>query len=201
MKRFPILIVLFLWLGFVGAAKDLSIPQTAPTGTQQVEAGSLGPYVPTPQDVVERMLKLAELTKEDVVYDLGSGDGRIPITAAKLYGARGVGVEINQDLMAEAIANAKQAGVGELVTFRLEDAMETDISDATVVALYVLPLANLKLRPILTKQLTFGTRIVSHMYPMGDWEPDTIEIFQDVNGNTRTLYLWKVDGTYRPYSP
>ena len=101
------------------------------------------------------MLKLAELTKEDVVYDLGSGDGRIPITAAKLYGARGVGVEINQDLMAEAIANAKQAGVGELVTFRLEDAMETDISDATVVALYVLPLANLKLRPILTKQLTF----------------------------------------------
>jgi SAM-dependent methyltransferase len=162
------------------------------------DAPQLAPYVPTPQEVVDRMLQLGGVTKADVVYDLGCGDGRIPITAAKVYGARGVGVDIDPQRIAEANANAKQAGVSHLVSFRLQDALAVDLSDATVVTLYLLSSSNLKLRPILTKQLKPGARIVSHAFSMGDWQPDKVDTFTDSASHQRTLYLWKTDGKIRP---
>jgi SAM-dependent methyltransferase len=159
--------------------------------------GPLAPYVPTPQDVVDRMLELAQVTEKDVVYDLGSGDGRIPITAAQRFGARGVGVDINPQRIEESHANAQKAGVERLVEFRLQDALTVDVTPATVVTLYLLSAANLQLRPILTKQLRPGSRIVSHTFGMGDWEPDRVDTFVDLGGMTRTLYLWKADGKVR----
>jgi SAM-dependent methyltransferase len=159
---------------------------------------SLAPYVPTPQEVVDRMLELADVDADDVVYDLGCGDGRIPITAAVKYGARGIGIDIDPVRVAESRANAAKAGVAELTEFRQQDAMTVDVSEATVVTLYLLSSSNLKLRPILTRQLAPGSRIVSHAFSMGDWEPERVESFTDSNGNTRTLYLWRTDGTVRP---
>ena len=162
------------------------------------EPASLAPYVPTPQDVVDQMLSLAGVTAKDVVYDLGCGDGRIPITAAKMYGAHGVGIDIDPRRIMEANANAKSAGVEKLVSFRLQDAMTVDVSDATVVTLYLLSSANLKLRPILTKQLRPGARIVSHAFSMGDWKPDKVVDFADSMGIVRTLFMWRTDGKTRP---
>jgi SAM-dependent methyltransferase len=162
------------------------------------DAPNLAPYVPTPQEVVERMLTLARVTKDDVVYDLGCGDGRIPITAAVKYGARGFGVDIDPVRIAEANANARLAGVEHLVTFRLQDALTTDVSDATVVTLYLLSQSNLRLRPILTRQLKPGARIVAHAFGMGDWEPETVDSFTDSSDSPRTLYLWTADGKVRP---
>ena len=158
---------------------------------------SLAPYVPTPEDVVDRMLQLARVTKDDVVYDLGCGDGRIVVAAAKKYGARGMGVDIDPQRVAESEANAKKAGVEHLVSFKLEDAMKVDVSPASVVTLYLLSASNLKLRPILTKQLKPGSRIVSHAFSMGDWEPVKVDQFQDSRGISRTLYLWETDGKVR----
>ncbi len=162
------------------------------------DAPHLAPYVPTPQEVVDRMLQLAGVTKTDVVYDLGCGDGRIPITAAKAFGARGVGVDIDPQRIAEANENAKRAGVADRVTFKLQDALTTDVSEATVVTLYLLSASNLKLRPILTKQLKPGARIVSHAFSMGDWQADKVDTFTDSADSQRTLYLWKADGKVRP---
>jgi tRNA G37 N-methylase Trm5 len=159
---------------------------------------SLAPYVPTPQDVVERMLALAEVKPGDVVYDLGCGDGRLVITAAKKYGATGVGVDIDPERIAESKANAKKDGVEGKVEFRLQDALTVDVSPATVVTLYLLSSSNMKLRPILTKQLKAGSRIVSHQFSMGDWQPEKVDTFTDSNGSTRTLYLWRPDGKVRP---
>jgi ubiquinone/menaquinone biosynthesis C-methylase UbiE len=169
------------------------------TATQKrPDAPNLAPYVPTPAEVVDRMLALAGVTKADVVLDLGCGDGRIPIAAARQFGARGIGVDIDPQRIAEANANAKAAGVTHLVTFKLQDAMTTDMSEATVVTLYLLSASNLKLRPILTRQLKPGGRIVSHAFSMGsDWPADKVDTFQDSAGGTRTLYLWKTDGKVR----
>jgi SAM-dependent methyltransferase len=162
-------------------------------------AQSLAPYVPTPQDVVERMLVLAEVARSDVVYDLGCGDGRIPITAAKTYGARGVGVDIDPRRIEESKANAKAAGVEHLVEFRVEDALATDVSPATVVTLYLLGSANAKLRPRLTRQLRPGARIVSHAFSMGPtWPADRVDRFVTERGDEITLYLWEADGRIRP---
>src|SRR4051794_5150465 len=130
------------------------------------------PYVPTPDEVVQTMLKLADVKKSDVVYDLGCGDGRIVITAAKVYGAHGVGVDINPDRVREARLNAKQAGVEDLVKFVEGDLFEADIKNASIVTLYLLPSINLKLRPKLWKDLKPGTRVVSHAFDMGDWQPE-----------------------------
>ena len=161
------------------------------------QAQSLAPYVPTPEDVVERMLTLAEVKAGDVVYDLGCGDGRIPIAAAK-RGARGVGVDIDPRRIEESNANAKAAGVERLVEFRLQDAMTVDVSPATVVTLYLLSSSNAKLRPILTRQLKPGSRIVSHAFSMGsDWPADKVDRFVSARGDEVTLYLWKTDGTPR----
>jgi ribosomal protein L11 methylase PrmA len=154
--------------------------------------------VATPPDVVERMLRMARVGAKDVVYDLGCGDGRIVIAAAQQFGARGVGVDIDPARIHDAELNAKRAGVDKLVTFRLQDALKTDVSDATVVTLYLISALNVRLRPLLTTQLRPGSRIVSHNFAMGDWEPDVVDTFTSADGISRTLYLWKTDGKVRP---
>jgi SAM-dependent methyltransferase len=144
-------------------------------------------FVPTPNDVVDAMLKLAKVTSSDVVYDLGSGDGRIPIAAAKTYGARGVGIDIDPERVREATENARSSGVADKVTFRSEDLFTADISPASVVTLYLLPSLNLKLAGKLMKDLKPGTRVVSHAFDMGDWKPQQT---QTVSG--RSIYLWTI---------
>ena len=156
------------------------------------------PYVATPPDVVDRMLDLASITSRDILYDLGCGDGRIVIAAARKFGARGVGVDIDPARIAEAQQNAARAQVEHLVTFRLQDALDTDVSEATVVTLYLLSAQNVALRPTLTRQLRPGARIVSHNYAMGDWDPDVVDTFTSADGQSRTLYLWKADRRERP---
>jgi SAM-dependent methyltransferase len=164
----------------------------------QSPSRSLAPYVPTPHDVVERMLRLAKVGPSDVVYDLGCGDGRIVIAAAQKFGARGVGIDIDARLINQAEADAKAAGVSGRARFRVDDALAADISDATVVTLYLLSASNVKLRPILTSKLRRGSRIVSHSFAMGDWEPEVVDTFRDDTGVSRTLYLWTTDGKVRP---
>ena len=192
------LVLTLVFVAGLAAAARQTAPPASVQGTKRPDAPQLAPYVPTPQEVVDRMLTLAGVGKGDVVYDLGCGDGRIPITAAKTYGARGVGVDIDPQRIAEANANAKQAGVADRVSFRLQDAMAVDVSEASVVTLYLLSSSNLKLRPILTRQLKPGARIVSHAFSMGDWQADKVDSFTDSSGHTRTLYLWKTDGKIRP---
>ena len=155
------------------------------------------PFVATPPDVVDRMLALAQVGARDVVYDLGCGDGRIVIAAARTYGARGVGVDIDPTRIDEARENARLAGVEHLVTFRVEDARTTDVSEATVVTLYLVSALNVQLRPRLTAQLRPGARIVPHNFPMGDWEPNRVDVFRSADGQMRTLYLWRADGKRR----
>ena len=144
-------------------------------------------FVPTPQEVVDAMLEVAKVTKTDVVYDLGSGDGRIPVTAAKKYGARAVGIDIDPQRIKEANANAQTAGVTDKVKFLNQDLFTTDISEASVVTLYLLPSLNVKLMPKLKAELKPGTRIVSHAFDMGDWKPE-----QTLNVNGRTVYYWTI---------
>jgi SAM-dependent methyltransferase len=144
-------------------------------------------YVPTPQPVVDAMLKLAGVHKGDVVYDLGCGDGRIVVTAAKTYGVHAVGIDINPKRIAEAQANAHKAGVTGLVEFRNEDLFEADIKDASVVTLYLLTSLNNKLRPKLWHDLKPGTRVVSQTFNMDNWKAEKQE---EVDGYT--IYLWKV---------
>jgi len=145
-------------------------------------------YVPTPQPVVDRMLELAKLQPGDVLYDLGSGDGRIPVTAAKKYGVRAVGIDINPERIAEANANAKVAGVTDKVSFIEADLFLTDIAQADVVTLYLLQSLNVKLRPKLLAELKPGTRIISHSFDMAEeWEPEHTE---KVDSNT--IYMWTV---------
>ncbi|MBW4513703.1 MAG: class I SAM-dependent methyltransferase [Timaviella obliquedivisa GSE-PSE-MK23-08B] len=145
------------------------------------------PYVPTPQVVVDEMLRIANVNKDDVLYDLGSGDGRIVITAARKFGTRGVGVDLNPQRVQEATQNAQRAGVSDRVQFRQQDLFDTDFSEATVVTLYLLPQVNLDLRPKLLNELQPGTRIVSHAFDMGDWKPEQVV---EVDG--KTIYYWTV---------
>ena len=151
------------------------------------------PYVQTPMEIVERMLRMAEVKKGDYVIDLGSGDGRIPITAARLYGVRGVGIDIDPERIREAQDNARKNGVGSLVQFRQEDLFKADFREATVVTLYLLPDLNLKLRPRLLADLKPGTRIVSHQFDMGDWKP-----VKKLESNGRTVYFWVVPERKQP---
>ena len=144
-------------------------------------------FVPTPQEVVEDMLRLADVKKGDVLYDLGSGDGRIAVTAAKKYGIRATGIDIDPERIKEANENAKKAGVTKLVEFRQEDLFKARFKDATVVTLYLLPDLNVKLRPRLLAELKPGTRIVSHQFDMGDWAPD-----KKLESNGRTVYFWTI---------
>lgn len=144
-------------------------------------------YEPSPRPVVHAMLKLAGVREGDVVYDLGSGDGRIPIAAARLYGARGIGIDIDPRRIAEANANARAAAVADRVSFRNEDLFEADFRDATVVTLFLYPDLNLKLRPRLLRELKPGTRIVSYYHDMGDWKPE-----RTVPAGEANIYLWTI---------
>lgn len=144
-------------------------------------------YVPTSQEVVNAMLKMAKVTKTDMVYDLGSGDGRIVITAAKEYGATGIGVDIDPERIKEANENARKANVNDKVKFIEGDLFKMNFKDATVVTLYLLPSLNLKLRPQLFEQLKPGTRVVSHSFDMGDWEPE-----QKLTVNGSNIYMWTI---------
>jgi SAM-dependent methyltransferase len=172
---------------------DSLIPQT----TEQL-ASPAGPkkepdihYVPTPQELVDAMLDMAKVGKNDIVYDLGSGDGRLVITAAKIYGASGIGIDIDPKRISEARENAKKAGVENRVRFLEEDLFKSDFHDATVVTLYLLNELNMRLRPRIFAQLKPGARVVSHAFMMGDWEPDerkTIEI----GGQSYDAYYWVV---------
>jgi SAM-dependent methyltransferase len=144
------------------------------------------PFVPTPQEIVVKMVEIAGVKKGDVVYDLGSGDGRIVITAAK-KGAKAVGFEIDGDLVKESRENIRQAGVQEQAEIRQQDILTVNLSAASVITLYLLPDVNLRLKPNLLTQLRPGSRVVSHSFDMGDWKPDRTE---RVGG--RTLYLWTI---------
>ncbi|HET7595589.1 MAG TPA: class I SAM-dependent methyltransferase [Burkholderiales bacterium] len=152
-------------------------------------------WVPTPQALVEKMLEMAKTTRDDYVVDLGSGDGRTVITAAKKYGVHALGIEYNPDMVALSRRNAEKEGVADRAQFMQADIFKTDFSKATVLTLYLLPMLNVKLRPTILRMRP-GTRVVSHAFNMGDWQPDDI---QNVEG--RTAYLWivpaSVEGTWR----
>jgi SAM-dependent methyltransferase len=164
-------------------------------------------FVPTPEEIVDTMMKMAAVTAKDVVYDLGCGDGRIVITAAQKYGARGVGIDIDPVRVKEARANARAQGVADRVRFLQQDLFKTDFSDATVVTLYLLPSLNVKLRPLLFRTLKPGTRIASHAFDMGDWSPDAkLEIegsnafFWTIPADVRGDWTWQLttpEGTER----
>jgi precorrin-6B methylase 2 len=154
---------------------------------QDTEVRKDVPFVPTPDEVVAAMLKHAKVTAKDVIYDLGSGDGRIVISAVKQSGAKGVGVDIDPQRIKEANENAKAAGVTDRVKFIQGDLFKADIREATVVTLYLLPDINMRLRPKLLEELKPGTRIVSHNYHMGDWKPKA----QETIGH-HTVYFWVV---------
>jgi predicted RNA methylase len=150
------------------------------------------PFVPTPPEVVERMLLLARVNGADVIYDLGSGDGRIVIQAAKRYGAKGVGIEIDPELVRRAQANALKEKVQHLVEFRAQDALTVDVSQATVVTLYMLPEFNAKLRPIFDRQLKRGTRVVSHDFEIQGWVPDRVERVKGDFVHDHTILLFEI---------
>lgn len=174
---------------FLGAAALIAAPaiirradaQTEPTPRLDV------PFVPTPQQVVDKMLELAKVQKTDYLIDLGSGDGRIPVTAAQKFGVKAMGVDINPQRIKEANERAKSAGVTNLVEFRQQDLFQTDISQANVLTMYLLPSVNMKLRPKILSDMKPGSRIVSHAFDMGDWTPE-----QKVTVDGRTVFLWTV---------
>ena len=158
-----------------------------PLGAQYDDYPVSVPYVPTPPEVVEAMLKLAGVKKGDVVYDLGCGDGRIVVMAAEKFGARAVGIDVNPERIKEAEENAKKAGVTDRVKFIQQDMYEADVHEASVVTLYLLTSANMKLRPKLLSQLKPGSRVVSQSFDMGDWKPD-----KEILAEGRRVYLWVV---------
>ncbi len=168
------------FFGVVAAAVPLVYAQRATPGMY---------FAGTPQFIVEAMLRLAKVTAEDVVYDLGSGDGRIPIIAAQHYGARGVGIEIQPQLVARAREIARDGGVADRVTFVEGDLFTADLSAATVVMLWLNHSMNARLEPKLKRELKPGSRIVSHQFPIGRWRPR-----ETVHVDTVDLFLWVVDG-------
>ena len=174
----------------LSAGAQTAVQQPAQTETRTPDV----PYVPTPHRVVDAMLKVAKVGKGDVLYDLGSGDGRIPIAAARKYGiARGVGIDIDQERINEANRNLIKAGVGERVKFIKADLFESDFSDATVITLYLLPRLNLQLIPKLLKETKPGTRIVSHGFNMGTWKAE-----QALEVEGTAIYFWTVPAPGTP---
>lgn len=149
-------------------------------------------YIPTPPHVVDALLTLTQVTADDVLFDLGCGDGRILITAAQRFGARGIGIDIDRDRVHDSIQNAEAARVSHLVQFYCQDLYSSDFKEATIVILYLLPHLNLKLRPHLFAQLQPGTRIISHDFDMGDWPPETILHIPIEADETATLYTWTI---------
>ena len=172
------------------AAALLLAPLATLAGAQE---GKIVPYVPTPQEVVDRMLDLAQVKKGDVVYDLGSGDGRIVVTAAKKYGVKAIGFEIDPQRIKESHENIKKAGVEHLVEIRQQDIRTVDLSPANVLTMYLLPEVNLMIRPNIWKQMKPGSRIVSHDFDMADWKPLKTEYIKDSSNWDHTLYLWQIE--------
>jgi SAM-dependent methyltransferase len=198
--------LLSLLLGVLGEVIWAALPPTAsfydhaPEGRYRNDAlhGAerdspyIARYVPTPQEVVERMLELAEVRKEDLLYDLGSGDGRIVITAARRYGVKAVGFEIDPGLVKRSRDSIREAGLEHLVEIREQDVRTVDLSPASVLTMYLSRAANLRLRSAITRQLKPGSRVVSHDFEMGNWKPDRIEQLTDPAGLSRTIYLWRI---------
>ena len=147
-------------------------------------------FIPTPTVVIEGMFALLQVTPQDVIYDLGCGDGRILIAAAQQFGAQGVGIDVDGDRIQEATTNAKTAGVSDLVTFHHQNLYESDFSAATILILYLLTHLNLKLKPQLFRQLKPGTRVVSHDFDMGDWTPEKMMQIAIEADEIATLYYW-----------
>ena len=173
-------------LGLIGTA--LSVPTALPVWAQESRRPRLDvPYVPTPQDVVDRMLDMAKVTSSDFVMDLGCGDGRMLVTAARKFGASGFGVDINPDRILEANDNAKTAGVADKISFEVRNLFSTPIEKASVLTMYLLPDVNLQLRPRILKEMKPGSRVVSHAFTMGDWETD-----QRAQVGVRDIYFWIV---------
>lgn len=187
------LLLLVVPLAGMAQVPDTSTAPLSPSSESEDEKDA--PYVPTAQAVVQKMLEVAEVSSDDVVYDLGSGDGRIPIAAAKEFGARAVGIEIDSALVAKARAKARAAGVADKVTFRQKDFFDADLSDATVVTLYLWPEINVKLRPKLLRELDPGDRIVSHDFRMGIWEPEREVDAGRGNTGWETIFRWTVPET------
>lgn len=179
MSRIPRLLALCsgFWLLAAGPAGCARVP------------GVEVPDVRTPPEVVIEILRLARVGPDDMVYDLGSGDGRIVIAAARDFGARGVGIELDPGLVAESARNARRAGVADRTRFHLQDIFEADVSEATVVTMYLSPDVNLRLKPRLLSQLRPGARIVSHDFPIGDWQPARVVNFKGPE-RTHLLSLW-----------
>jgi predicted RNA methylase len=167
------------------AAAESAVPLLAQAATALREPDVI--FVPTPDDVVTKMLEMAQVTSKDLLYDLGCGDGRIVITAAQKYGAPGVGIDIDPQRIREANENARKGGVADRVKFVLGDLFEADISPASVVTLYLLTELNLRLRPKLLKDLRPGTRVVSHAFAMGAWEPEQTAVVDGAQ-----VFLWRV---------
>ncbi len=186
LRRSSLLVLLVYGVFTLGKITIDLPPSAAPVQAQDFESKKIVPFVPSPQEVVDKMIAVAGVKKGDVVYDMGSGDGRIVIAAAK-KGARAVGFEIDGDLVKESRENIRKSGVQNLAEIRQQDILTVDFSPATVVTMYLLPDVNLKLKPNLQKQLKSGSRIVSHSFDMGDWKPDRVE---RVDG--RTIYLWTI---------
>jgi SAM-dependent methyltransferase len=175
---------------FAGAAGGVSCGEQPALGPSSLRAPDVH-YEPTSPEVVEVMLRLADVKAGDVVYDLGCGDGRIVIRAVREFAARGVCVDIDPQRIAESRENARAAGVADRIRFLNQDLLVTDVSDATVVMLFLSPALNLALRPTLLRELKPGARIVSHWHDMGDWKPQkTVRVKS--NGRERPVYLWTI---------
>ncbi|WP_304517541.1 methyltransferase domain-containing protein [Cecembia rubra] len=179
--KYFLLAFLFSWLSYRSNAQDTS-----------AGFADLVPFVTTPWEVIEAMLDMAKITKDDYIIDLGSGDGRIPISAAKKFGAKGLGIEIDKDLVSDAFDLAKKEGVDHLVDFKQGDLFELDFSKATVLTLYLFPDINLKLRPKIWG-MPSGTRVISHRFDMGDWEPTETRTIELADGKRHTVFLWIVN--------
>jgi SAM-dependent methyltransferase len=186
-------VALALLTGGVARARQETGGPPAPA---QAPAEVRAPYITTPTEVVEEMLKVAKVTKDDVVYDLGCGDGRIVIAAARRYGARGVCIDIDPARIKEARENARKAGVADRLEFYAQDLFESDLKGATVVTLFLMKSLNLRLRPKLLRELKPGARVVSHAFDMGDWKPTKrVEV-----GDGRAwgmIYYWVIPGERR----
>jgi SAM-dependent methyltransferase len=199
-KRKPPPAARLVFLAALALAVALAVPSTfSPSGTGTGlhdlfarDSEQIAPFVPTPHEIVERMLQVAELKPGDLLYDLGSGDGRIVIAAAKNYGVKAVGFEINPVLVKEARESIRTAGLEHFAEIHQEDVREIDLSPASVLTLYLYPGANLRLRSAIRREMKPGSRVVSHNYGMGDWKPDHLERLTDSMGVVRTIYLWRI---------
>jgi SAM-dependent methyltransferase len=169
--------------------------QDSPANAPVREAGQLAPFDPTPQEVVQRMLALAQIKKNDIIYDLGSGDGRLLIAAAKQYGVHGVGFEIDAGLVKLSRENARREGVEKLVEIRQQDFLSANLAPASVVTLYLSYDGNLAVREQLIRQLKPGARVVSYTFDMGDWPAKITESYRDAAGETHVIYLWEITAT------